>query len=149
MLTRHSSVSQTISWNWKHLIKRKCRLLTHHILCSYLRNALCKLFVKIESNFKVFPKYILKLKARDKSFQARKKLYCYVTVLYLCNVLWKFLTKIESAWRSEIQEQAPQLTLLWCGKTVRSSRRRFSIKMLFLKISQYPPTENTCAGFSF
>ena len=28
----------------------------------------------------VFPKYFLKSKARDQSFQARKKLFCHVTV---------------------------------------------------------------------
>ena len=38
----------------------------------------------------------------------------------------------------EYKEQTPQLTLLYCGRTVRSSHRRCSIKKLFLKISQYP-----------
>ena len=35
---------------------------------------------------------------------------------YLCNVLCRFLIKIESTRRSEIKEQAPQLTLLYCGE---------------------------------
>ena len=34
---------------------------------------------------------------------------------YLCNVLCSFLIKIESTRRSEIKEQAPQLTSLYCG----------------------------------
>ena len=38
----------------------------------------------------------------------------------------------------EIKEQAPQLTLLYGGRTVRSSRRRCCIRKLFLKILQYP-----------
>ena len=83
----------------------------------------------------VFPKYILKSKARDKSIQARKKLYCHVTVKnYLCKVLWKFLIKIESTWRREMKEQTPRLTLSYCdGRTVRSSHRRCSIKKVVFK----------------
>ena len=34
---------------------------------------------------------------------------------YLCNVLCRFLIKIESTRKSEIKEQAPQLTLLYCS----------------------------------
>ena len=79
------------------------------------------------------------MEARNKSVQARKKLFCHVIVKnYLCNVLCKFLIKIESTWRREIKEQASHLTLLYCGRTVRSSHRRCSIKKLFLKILQYP-----------
>ena len=33
---------------------------------------------------------------------------------YMCNILCRFLIKIESTRRSEIKEQAPQLTLLYC-----------------------------------
>ena len=47
------------------------------------------------------------------------------------------MIKTESTWRREIKEQTPQLTLLYCGRTVRSSRSCY-IKKLFLKISQYP-----------
>ena len=63
-----------------------------------------------------------------------KALYSHVTVKdYLSNNLWKFLIKIESTWRREIKEQAPQLTLLYRGRTVRSTHRRYSIKKVFLK----------------
>ena len=87
----------------------------------------------------VFPKNILKSKARDQSIQARKKLFCHVIVKnYLCNVLCKFFIKIESTWRREIKEQTPQLILLYRGRTIRSSHRRCSIRELFLKILQYP-----------
>ena len=57
-------------------------------------------------------------------------MFCHLIVKnYLCNVLCKSLIKIESMWRREIKEQAPQLTLLYCGRTVRSSH---------LSILQYP-----------
>ena len=48
------------------------------------------------------------------------------------------MIKIESTWRREIKEQAPQLALLYCGRTLRSRHRSCSIKKLFIKISQYP-----------
>ena len=37
-----------------------------------------------------------------------------------------------------MKEQAPQLTLLYRSRTVRSSHRRCCIRKLFLKILQYP-----------
>ena len=46
--------------------------------------------------------------------------------------------KIESMWRCKIKEQTPQLTLLYCCRTVRSSHWKYSIKKNFLKILQYP-----------
>ena len=48
------------------------------------------------------------------------------------------MIKFECTWTGEIKEQAPQLTLLYGGRTVRSSRRRCCIRKLFLKILQYP-----------
>ena len=63
--------------------------------------------------------HILESKARDQSNQAKKKLFSHVIVKnYLSNVSWKFLIKIESTWRCEIKEQAPQLASLCRGKTV-------------------------------
>ena len=53
-------------------------------------------------------------------------------------VLCKFLIKVESTCRREIKEQTLQLTSLYCGRTVKSSRRNCSVKKLFLQISQYP-----------
>ena len=44
-----------------------------------------------------------------------------------------FLIKTESTWRCKIKEQTPQLTLLYCGRTVRSSHQRCSIKKVVLK----------------
>ena len=130
MLTRHSSVFQIIPWNWKHLTNRKWRG-RHVILHSYFAT-LCVSFSSKSKAINVFPKHILKLKARDQSIQARKKLFCHVIVKnYLCNVSQKFLIKIESTWRCEIKEQAPELTLLYRGRTVRSSHRRCFIRKLF------------------
>ena len=100
---------------------------------------LCLSFWSKSKAINVFPKHILKSKACDQSNQARKKLICHVIVKnYLSNVSWKFLIKIESTRRREIKKQAPQLTLLYRGRTVRSSHRRCCIRKLFLKILQYP-----------
>ena len=61
-------------------------------------------------------------------------MFCHVVVKnYLCNVLCKFLIKIESTWRREIKEQTLQMTLLYCGRTARSNHRRCSIKKVVLK----------------
>ena len=69
----------------------------------------------------------------------KKKLFCHAIFKNcLSNVSWKFSIKIESMWRREIKEQSPQLTLLYRGRTVRSSHWRCCIRKLFLKILQYP-----------
>ena len=52
---------------------------------------LCLNFSSKSKAANVFPKHILKPKARDQSIQARKKLSCHVIVKkYLCNVLRNF-----------------------------------------------------------
>ena len=111
LLTQHSSLIQNIFWNWKHLMNRKCRLRKsfdrwyYIVICATLRVS----FSSKSQATNIFPKYILKSKARDKSIQARKKLQCHGKVKnHLCNVLCKFLIKFESMWRGEIKEQAPQ-----------------------------------------
>ena len=48
LLTWHSSIFQITPWNWKHLTN--CKVFWHVILHSYLCNALCNFFIKIESN---------------------------------------------------------------------------------------------------
>ena len=141
MVTWHSSIFQIIPWSWKPLMNRKVqgkKVFWHMKLYS----SLCNISVSFSSKLKatnVVPKHILKSKARDESIQARKKLFCLVIVKnYLCNILWEFLIKIKSLWRSQIKEQTSQLTLLYCDSTVRSSHWRCSIRKLFLKILQYP-----------
>ena len=105
------------------------------VLCA----TLCVSFSSKLKATNVFPKHILKSKPRDQSIQARKKLFCHVIVKnYLCDVSWKFLIKTESTWRREIKKQAPQLTLLYRGRTVRNSHRRCCLRKLFLKVLQYP-----------
>ena len=142
------SIFQIIPWNWKHLTNCKVqgkKVIWHMILHSYLCNALCKVFIKIENKY-VFTK----AKARERSNQARKKLFCHVIVRnYLGNVSWKFLIKIECTWRREIKEQAPQLSLLYRGRTVRSSHWRCCIRKLFLKILQYPHEPTHGSSFCF
>ena len=87
-----------------------------------------------------FPKHILK------SIQGRKKLFFQVIVRnYLCNVLFKFLIKIESTKRWEIKEETPQLTLLYCRRTVRSSHHKCIIKKAVHKNFAIF-TGNTCVG---
>ena len=133
---------QIIPWNWEHLINRKVQekkffwhVILHIVTCA----TLCVSFLSKSEAINVFPKHILKSKARDQSIQESKKLFCHVIIKnYLCNVSWKFLIKIESTWRRKIKEQAPQLSLLYRGRTVRSSHRRCCIRKLFLKILQYP-----------
>ena len=138
MFTRHSSVFQIIPWNWS---TAKCRRRKSSDTWYYI--VVCaRLFVSFSPKSKAtnaFPNHILKSKARDELIQARKKLLWHVIVKnYMCNVLCNFLIRFESTWRHKIKEQTPQLTLLCCGRTARSSHRKFSIKKLFLKISQYP-----------
>ena len=144
LLTRHSSVFQIIPWNWEHLINRKVQgkkafwhVILHYFSCYYIAT-LCVSFLSKSEAIDVFPKHILKSKARDQSIQATKKLFCHVIVNNLCNVSWKILIKIESTWRRNVKEQAPELTSLHRGKTARSSHRRCCIRKLFLKILQYP-----------
>ena len=117
-----------------------------HSSCAML----CVGFSSKSKTIYVFPKQILKSKALDQSNQARKKLFCHVIVKnYLSNVSWKFSIKIESMWRREIKEEAPQLTLLYRGRTVRSSHRRCCIRKLFLEILQYPQDTDLCWSLFF
>ena len=57
------------------------------------------LCVSFSSRFKatnIILKHILKLKAHDQSIQARKKLFCRMTVMnYFWNILCKILIKME------------------------------------------------------
>ena len=112
---------------------RKCFDTWYYIVTCAI---LCVTFSSKSKAINVFPKQILKSKARDQSIQARKKLFFRVIVKNcLCNVSWKFLIKIQSTWRHEIEEQ---LTLRCRGRTVRSSHWRCCIRKLLLKILQHP-----------
>ena len=100
---------------------------------------LCVTFASKSKAINAFRKHILNSKTRDQSIKARKKLFCHVIVNnYLCNVSWEFLIKTENTWRREIKEQALQLTLMYRGRTIRSSHRRCCIRKLFLIFLQYP-----------
>ena len=107
--------------------------------CSHgilpLRAMYCVSFLSKSEAINVFPKYILKSKARGQPIQTKKKLFCHDVIVknYLRNVLWKFLIKVESTWRHKIKEQSPQLTLLYRDRTVGSSHGRCCIRKLFLK----------------
>ena len=100
---------------------------------------LCVSFSLKSKAINIFPKHILKSKACNQSIQVRKKLFCQVIVKnHLCNVSWKFLIELESMWRHKIKDQAPQLTLFYCGRTAWSNHLRCCIRKLFLKILLYP-----------
>ena len=99
---------------------------------------LCVNFSSKSNTINVFPKHILKSKARNQSIQARNKLFYHVIVdNYLCNLSWKFLIKIESTLRSEIKEQASQLTFMYRGRTVTSSHWRCCICVSDLKTRNF------------
>ena len=123
------SCSVFLPRNWKHLINRKLegkKVVWQIILHGYLCNTLLRFSSKSKA-INVF--HILRSKGRDQSSQARKKLFCLVIV----RIIWaafheSFLFKIESMWRCKIKEQAPQLTLLYLGMTVRSSHQRCCIR---------------------
>ena len=115
-----------MSWNWS---SAKCSgrkafgTWYNIVICAML----CVNFFSKSKATNISPKHILKSKALDKINQARKKSFCHVILKnYLCNVLRKnYLCNVLLTW-------------LYCGWTVRSSHRRFSVKKLFLKSSQYP-----------
>ena len=73
---------------------------------------LCVSFSSKSEAINVFPNHILKSKARDLWIQAVKKLFYHVILKnYLCNVSWRFLIKIESAWGREIKDTAADFTV--------------------------------------
>ena len=75
----------------------------------------------------------MKSKAHDQLIQARKKLFCRVIVKnYLCNVLCKFLIQMEVRGGAKSKKRHPSWILLHCGRTVRNSHRRYSIKKVVL-----------------
>ena len=71
---------------------------------------------------------------------------CFVTwkQRIIC-AMWKCLIKIESTWRCRIKEQATQLTLLFCGRTIKCSHWSCCTRELFLKFFAIS-TGNTCIG---
>ena len=103
LLTRHSSVFQIIPWNWstgKSRRRKSSDTWYYIVICT----TLCVSFLSKSQATNVFPKHILKSKARDKSMQARKKLFYHVIVQnYLCNVFCKFIIKFESTRKCEIK----------------------------------------------
>ena len=106
----------------------------HVILDNYLCNALCKFFAKIESNW-CFSKTYSEIESTWSIKSSKEEIvWPRDGKNYSNNVSWKFLIKIESTWRREVKEQTPRLTLLYHGRTVRSSHRRCCIRKLFLKI---------------
>ena len=99
----------------------------HMILHSYFCNVLCKFFIKIESN--CFSKTFSEIESTWPLNSSKEEIFCHVIVKnYLPNISWEFLIKTESSLRYEIKEQAPQLTLLFHGRTLRSIHLRCGIR---------------------
>ena len=125
MLIRHSSISESYPKLDEPQSAGEETLLTIDItfvICATL-------YVSFSSKSKatnVFPKHILKSKARDKLIQARKNFSTFCV---------SFSSSSEA--REGVKSNA-YLTSLYCGSTVRSSHQRFSLKKLFLKSLQYP-----------
>ena len=68
---------------------------------------LCVSFSSKSKAINVFPKHILKSKARDLSIQARKS--CHVIVKnYLCNVSWKFWSKSKTCGGTKSKNRHPR-----------------------------------------
>ena len=100
------------------------------ILHSYLCNALCKFFIKMESNY-CFSKTYSEIE-RYPLIQARKKLTCHV-IAFVQRFLSVFDQYRKHAGARNKKKQTPQLALRYCGRTVRSSHRRCSVKNAILK----------------
>ena len=132
-LTRHSSVFKSyleIERTWP---TTKCRrrnsfdtwyyIVICATLCvSFSSKCFSKSYSEIESTWSINP-------------SKEEIVWSHDSKEFFSNVLRKFLIKIEGTCKRENKEQTPQLTLLYCGRTVRSSNRRCSIRKLFLKIS--------------
>ena len=113
------------------------------LICAML----CICFSSKQKATNVFPKHISKSDACHQSIKAGKILFCCMIVKnYLCHALLQFLINIKSMWWCF--EQTSELSLLYCGRTVRSSHQRCFIKELFFKISQYSQ-ESTSVGLAF
>ena len=73
----------------------------------YYKIVLCVSFLSKSKAINVFPKHILKSKARDLSIQARKS--CHVIVKnYLCNVSWKFWSKSKTCGGAKSKNRHPR-----------------------------------------
>ena len=85
----------------------------------------------------MFFQNILKSKVCDNSIQARKKLFCQVIVKnYLCNFLCKFFFQN----RKHVEVKNQRMTLLYCGRTIRSKCRKqrcSTKKNCFLKFPNF------------
>ena len=74
---------------------------------------LCVSFSSKSKAINVFPEHILNSKACDQSIQASKKLFCYVIVNnYLCNISWKFWSKLKACGGTKSNNRHP--SLLYC-----------------------------------
>ena len=103
LLTQHCSVFQIIPFNWMHLANRKVqgkKVFWHAILHSYLRNALCKFFIKIESNF--FSETYSEIESTWPIYSSKEEIVFShdSTELFVLRFV-KVLIKIESTWRLE------------------------------------------------
>ena len=123
----------SLNWSTAKCRRRKFSDTWHNIaLCA----TLCINFSSKSKATNVFPKHILKSKARDKLIQARKKLFCHVIVKnYLCNVLRKFLIKFESTWRREINKKHSGCLHCTVIGLSEAASGGFLWKKLFLKSS--------------
>ena len=84
---------------------------------------------KVSSYDSAFKKSVKPWHSETESTWPRKRLFCHVIVKnYLCNALCQKVFD-QNRKNAEVRNQRTklQLTFLYCGRTVRSSHRRFSI----------------------
>ena len=99
LLTRHFSFLQIRSWNREHRWPTaKCKGRKSFDPWYYIVTC-ATLYVSFSPKLKatnVFPKHILKSKARDQSIQASKRLFCHVIVK---NFVQRFVKVFDQNWK--------------------------------------------------
>ena len=130
------SVFQTIPWNWKHLTNRKVqrKKIFWHVILHSKCATLCVSFSSKSKVIKCFSKTYSEIKSTWSINSSKEELVLSRDSKELfVQRFMKVLIKIENMWRREIKEQAPEVTLQYCGKTIRSSHWGCCTRKLFLK----------------
>ena len=107
------------------------------VLHSYLCNALCKIFIKIESN--CFSKTYSEIESTWPIISHKEEIVLARDGKEL--FVQRFVKVFDQIWmhvEALNERTGTQLTLLYRGRTIRRSHRRCCIRKLFWNILQYP-----------